>query len=103
MGASLFGAERFKRFSLDFVLYWALERFEAAKTLQDRDERKDDKDLEVSRKRLEEFRLKTMPVIEHYHDLGMLITVNGDQTREAVFTEMIEKLYKRAEEELKRK
>ena len=69
-------------------------RFDASKTLNDRGDRKDDKDIETFRRRIAEFRTKTMPVLEHYRSLNMLITVNGDQTRNAVFEEMIDKLYK---------
>ena len=72
------------------------KRFETAKTLNDRGERKDDNDIETFRTRLEEFRTKTKPVLEHYKDLGLLITVNGNQSREAVFNELVEKLYEKA-------
>lgn len=71
-------------------------RFEAAKTLGDRGDRKDDKDLETFRTRLLEFRTKTLPVLQHYKSLGLLINVNGDQSREAVYTEIIDKLYQTA-------
>ena len=70
-----------------------LDRFHKLQVLNDRGERQDDKDLGVFKTRLEEFRLKTMPVLEHYKELGMLVNVNGDQSREAVFTEMIDKLF----------
>lgn len=72
------------------------KRFEAAKTLGDRGEREDDKDIEVFRTRLKEFREKTLPVLQHYRTLGLLVDVNGDQTREEVFDEIIDKLYKKA-------
>lgn len=72
------------------------KRFEAAKTLGDRGEREDDKDIEVFRTRLKEFREKTLPVLQHYRTLGLLVDVNGDQTREEVFNEIIDKLYKKA-------
>lgn len=71
-------------------------RFETAKTLGDRGERQDDKDLEVFHTRLQEFRTKTMPVLEHYRELGLLISVNGDQTRDAVFNEIVAKLSAKA-------
>lgn len=71
-------------------------RFEAAKVSGDRGNRKDDKDLEIFRTRLKEFREKTFPVLEHYRTLDLLINVNGDQTREAVFNEIVEKLYEKA-------
>lgn len=72
------------------------KRFEEAKILNDRGERADDKDLKVFRTRLQEFREKTMPVLQHYNSLGLLIEVNGNQTREAVFEEIIDKLYRKA-------
>lgn len=71
-------------------------RFNEAKTLNDRGEREDDKDLEIFHNRLKEFREKTLPVLQHYNILGLLIEVNGDQTREAVFNELVEKLYTKA-------
>ncbi len=71
-------------------------RFNASKTLNDRGERSDDKNLETFRTRLKEFREKTLPVLQHYKTLGLLIEVNGDQTREAVFEEIIDKLYQKA-------
>ena len=71
-------------------------RWTAAKTLGDRGDRKDDKDIETFHTRLEEFRTKTLPVLQHYKTLGLLININGDQSREAVFAEIIDKLYERA-------
>lgn len=72
------------------------KRFDAAKVLNDRGTRADDKNLEVFKTRLREFREKTMPVLQHYNELGLLVEVNGDQTREAVFGEIIDKLYSKA-------
>ena len=72
------------------------DRFEAAKILGDRGERKDDKDIESFRTRLLEFRTKTLPVLQHYKSLGLLIEVNGDQPRDAVYEEIIDLLYKKA-------
>ena len=71
-------------------------RFEASKALNDRGDRKDDKDIETFRRRVAEFRTKTMPVLQRYRNLNLLITVNGDQTRNAVFEEMVDKLYRYA-------
>lgn len=68
-------------------------RWVAAKTLGDRGNRRDDKDLETFHTRLEEFRTKTLPVMQHYKSLGLLINVNGDQPRDAVYAEIIDKLY----------
>ena len=71
-------------------------RFNEAKNLNDRGDRADDKDLETFLNRLREFRTKTLPVLQHYNTLGLLIEVNGDQTREPVFNELVEKLYAKA-------
>lgn len=71
-------------------------RWQIAKTLGDRGNRKDDQDLPTFRKRMEEFRKKTLPVILHYRELGLLVSVNGDQPRDAVFNEIVDKLAERA-------
>lgn len=76
------------------------ERFKEAQILGDRGDRQDDKDLEVFRTRIQEFRDKTIPVLQHYKTLGLLIEVNGDQSREAVFNEIISKLYAKASQSL---
>ena len=70
-----------------------IDRLQKLQILNDRGLRQDDKDLTVFKNRLEEFNAKTMPVIEHYKKLGLLVNVNGDQSREEVFAEMIDKLY----------
>lgn len=71
-------------------------RFEAAKILGDRGEREDDKDLETFRTRLLEFRTKTIPVLQHYKAINLLVNINGDQSRDVVYDEIINKLYERA-------
>ena len=76
------------------------DRFNESKVLDDRGERTDDKNLETFHNRLHEFRTKTLPVLQHYKSLGLLIEVNGDQTREAVFNELVEKLYAKASRSL---
>ncbi len=71
-------------------------RFNTAQALDDRGEREDDKSLEIFKNRLQEFRTKTLPVLQHYKALGLLVEVNGDQLRDDVFAEIIDKLYTRA-------
>lgn len=73
-------------------------RFNAAKILNDRGGRSDDKDLDTFKTRLKEFREKTLPVLQHYQTLNLLVRVNGNQPRDAVFAEIIEKLYQKASE-----
>lgn len=74
----------------------AEKRFEASKVLNDRGERSDDKDIKIFRTRLQEFREKTMPVLLHYKSLGLAININGDQSRDEVFNEIVEKLYQKS-------
>ncbi len=74
----------------------AENRYEESKVLNDRGDRADDKNIETFRTRIKEFRTKTLPVLQHYKALGLLVEVNGHQLREAVFEEMIDKLYARA-------
>lgn len=71
-------------------------RFEEAKILNDRGDRVDDKDLEVFKTRINEFKTKTIPVIQHYKTMGLLVEVNGDQNRDEVFSELVEKIYQKA-------
>ncbi|MBQ1298739.1 nucleoside monophosphate kinase [Candidatus Saccharibacteria bacterium] len=86
--------------SLDIPENEVINRFNTAKTLNDRGDRKDDDNLEIMKTRLKEYREKTIPVLRHYEDLGLLIKVNGNQSREDVFNEIVEKLYEKASESL---
>ena len=61
-----------------------------------RGERSDDKDIETFRTRLKEFRTKTLPVVQHYKELGLLIEVKGNLPRDEVFADIVEKLYAKA-------
>ena len=72
------------------------KRFETAKVLNDRGKRADDNNSEIFQTRLKEFREKTMPVLQYYKSADLLINVNGDQSREEVFNEIVEKLYAKA-------
>lgn len=71
-------------------------RFKEAQVINDRGERADDKDLTIFKNRLNEFRTKTLPVVKYYQSLGLLVEVNGDQSREAVFNDLVDKLYAKA-------
>ena len=73
-----------------------INRYEKSKELGDRGERPDDKSIDIFKTRIQEFNQKTIPVVQHYNELGLLIRVNGDQPREAVFNEIIDKLYQKA-------
>jgi len=69
------------------------ERWEAAKMLGDRGLREDDKSPEVFKKRILEFREKTLPVLMAYRDLGLVVEVRADMPRDEVFVELVNRLY----------
>ena len=67
-------------------------RFEAAKKLNDRGERADDANLEIFETRIREFNEKTVPVLNHYDELKLLISVPADGSRDEVYSSVIDKL-----------
>jgi adenylate kinase len=67
-------------------------RFEAAKELNDRGERADDANLEIFETRIREFNEKTVPVLNHYDELKLLIKVPADGSRDEVYSSVIDKL-----------
>lgn len=67
-------------------------RFEAAKELNDRGERADDASLEIFETRIREFNEKTVPVLNHYDELKLLIRVPADGSRDEVYLSVIDKL-----------
>ena len=71
-----------------------MSRWEAAATLKDRGNRFDDEKPEVFQTRLDEFRIKTLPVLLRYRELGLLVEVKADLPRDQVFMELINQLYK---------
>lgn len=70
----------------------AIERWEAAKLLNDRGLRADDANPEVFQTRINEFREKTVPVLRHYQELGLLVPVKADAPRDQVFANVVEAL-----------
>lgn len=67
-------------------------RFEAAKELNDRGERADDANLEIFETRIREFNEKTVPVLNHYDELKLLIKVPANGSRDEVYSSVIDKL-----------
>ena len=67
-------------------------RFEAAKELNDRGERADDANLEIFETRIREFNEKTVPVLNHYDELKLLIKVPAVGSRDEVYSSVIDKL-----------
>lgn len=74
----------------------ARERWRAAQELADRGSRADDATLEIFETRITEYQEKTVPVLEHYADLGKLIKIDGSKTRDEVFATVIDALYEKA-------
>ena len=67
-------------------------RFEAAKELNDRGERADDASLGIFETRIREFNKKTVPVLNHYDELKLLIRVPADGSRDEVYSSVVDKL-----------
>ena len=74
---------------LDLTEEEVKNRFETAKDLNDRGERADDASIEIFETRLAEFREKTMPVLNHYDELKMLVKVPAIGSRDEVYTNVI--------------
>lgn len=77
--------------TLDEGIIW--ERLKAIKAMQgaDRGERFDD-EADVIERRLEEFRVKTAPVIDFYRSLDLVIDINSDRDIHDVHLDIIDKL-----------
>ena len=67
-------------------------RWEAARVLGDRGIRADDRDRKSLELRVNEFKQKTIPVIHYYQSQNLLIPINADQTKNAVYNEVVQKL-----------
>ncbi|MBQ8992006.1 hypothetical protein IJ090_01045, partial [Candidatus Saccharibacteria bacterium] len=71
-----------------------IKRWEIVNKLGDevRTLRDDDKSEETFKVRIKEFNEKTVPVLNHYDDLGLLVHVRGDQSREEVYQATVDAL-----------
>lgn len=70
----------------------ARQRHDQAHIAADRGERADDSPEKLTN-RFNEFNTKTLPVIDRYRELGLLLEVDGSQTPPAVTEQIIDKLY----------
>lgn len=77
---------------LDLTEVDVKNRFEAAKELNDRGGRADDASIEIFETRIREFNEKTVPVLNHYDELKLLIRVPADGSRDEVYSSVIDKL-----------
>lgn len=71
------------------------ERFEISQSKNDRGERHDDA-LHLIDVRLQEFKDKTLPVVEAYREAGLLVEADGNQSPENVCSEIVNSLFSRA-------
>lgn len=76
---------------LDISEQIVYERLQKAQQLKDRGHRKDDNHASI-KTRLQEFKLKTIPVINVYQQKNLLIQINGNQSRTQVTKEIFQKL-----------
>ena len=70
-----------------------LQRWKQVSFVNDRGERADDSTQEVFETRIKEFREKTLPVLMHYRQMGLLVEVKADGERDLVYKELVNKLY----------
>jgi len=68
-------------------------RWLAREINNDRQSRHDDTE-EILKVRFDEFEEKTLPVLDYYQQRGLLITVNGTQTRDQVTNDILDALLK---------
>lgn len=80
---------------LDLPETVVLERWQALEHHDNRGGRHDDTE-EVLEKRLGEYRTKTLPVLDEYEKLGLLIKIDGNQPPDKVSQDIIEALAGRA-------
>ena len=72
-------------------------RLDASKEIGDRELRADDS-REILANRIKEFREKTLPVIEEYRKLDLLIEINSDADRQEVYDTVLSRLLQLATE-----
>ncbi len=77
----------------DVMVRWEAVQEAGAREGDEITKREDDKRRSVFQKRIDEFNQKTVPVLQHYQRLGILVPVRADMSRDEVFNEMIDKLY----------
>ena len=70
-------------------------RIQQPKLKNDRPNRHDDS-VDLLKIRFDEFNKKTLPVIDYYRNLNMLIEINATQSREKVTDDIISELYNQA-------
>ena len=70
------------------------DRWKAREIINDRQHRNDDTE-EILKTRFDEFKQKTIPVIDYYRSMGLLIEIDGKRTRDEVAQDILDALSKR--------
>lgn len=78
------------------VIYININDQTAFDRLNDAQRDRPDDNAETLKWRIQEFKNKTLPVIDVYRQKGWVAEINGDQTRQAVFNCIVDALYKQA-------
>ena len=88
--------QQWKKIWRDFVcVHFNLSREKAIERIQKRaieQWRTDDAKKEIIKKRLETFEIETLPVIHWFELEGKLITIEADQSIDAIYSELVNKL-----------
>ena len=79
----------------------AHKRYVKSQVDKDRGMRADDTSEDILQNRFSEFRNKTLPVIDFYRDIGILIEVDGNPPKDAVFQSILDGLSKLASQSSK--
>jgi adenylate kinase len=78
--------------NIDSVIYLKVSDKEALWRISGRDEERDDETLKAIRKRIELFHKHSKPVLDFYQNKSLLIEIDGEQTIEEIYKEILEKL-----------
>lgn len=80
-----------KNINISLVLLINTSERECIRRIQNReDQREDDRDVEVIRRRLKVYHMCTEPLIEFYKERNLLVTVNGNKTKDEVYNDILE-------------
>ncbi len=85
--------ENFKN-GIDLAVYLKISDKEALWRISGREEVREDETLLAIRKRIDSFHKFTDPVIEHYRQKGTLIEIDGEQSIEEIYKQILKALGK---------
>ena len=89
-------AAKLSKHPLKAAILLQIDEADAYKRLSTAHRKRDDDYTENVKSRINEFKTKTLPVVDVYRNLGLLIEINGRHSSELVHESIVEALYKRA-------